>query len=57
MQVLELIIELQKRQGDLLKANTLAEFASAVRNITDQLSEADAGWTGLSETIRDSWGL
>jgi hypothetical protein len=50
-----LAAELLGHCNELMKASSAPEFAAVVRKTAAQLEQARAGWTAMSDAIRDSW--
>ena len=53
----DLTVDLMHYQEDLLRAQDASEFASTILRTADSLAEANACWTAMSTTIRESWGM
>jgi hypothetical protein len=53
----ELTAGLMECQLDLIKAESAPDFAAAVRKTAEKVSEANASWSAMSNTIRDSWHI
>jgi hypothetical protein len=52
-----LAAELLGHCNELMKAQSAPEFVALVRKTEAKLAESSAGWSAMSNTIRDSWHI